>query len=473
MATWYVDPTATYNGDGTLPSQAAGAGQPGAWNALVAVMTNNTTYPLSGGDVVFIRSADTNGNDLVVNITTTFTMPGRGTDTAPVFWVLDNGTIWPYAGQLTMNISTEVAVNYADNSWLKAFNRKWKWLHNQGGSSFVGFVFGCSEYDSIVIATANNYTAPFQLAIGSERKNTRWIDCLFDLSQTYGTTGVLINLSNHHGLHEFIGCTFDLSDLPANILAVFSLFVYGAKLRIIGGEVINGNENSALVALINYSSGLIDVCVDGTDIGPLKPGVITAANPTSSISRVEFNFTNINNDRYRMRCQSFLGVVEWVPDENYPVLNAMLPDASMTPWSLKALPSTTLAGVGYPMTLSKLAKFYDLSPAVKQITAELLICNTYPTMRKCDWWAVITYVEDSTGKLRVISTFDLAGDLETSTADWSATVYGAKTYVKRKMEVTTPTAIRQYTDIVVEIKSAIMAPSITDFYFVDPEFTVA
>lgn len=42
MATYYINPDATYNGDGTLPTEATGAGQPGAYNAMPSISANNT-----------------------------------------------------------------------------------------------------------------------------------------------------------------------------------------------------------------------------------------------------------------------------------------------------------------------------------------------------------------------------------------------------------------------------------------------
>jgi hypothetical protein len=48
MATYYIDYSATYDGDGSAPDQAAGAGQPGAFNTLVGHLGAN-------GDTIWIR----------------------------------------------------------------------------------------------------------------------------------------------------------------------------------------------------------------------------------------------------------------------------------------------------------------------------------------------------------------------------------------------------------------------------------
>lgn len=472
MATWYIDPTAAYNGNGTAPTPASADGQPGAWNSLVAVLTNNTTYPIAAGDIIYVRSATGAGADISVNITSTFTMAVRGTDALPVFWILDNGTIWNYAGQLTMNISTGLTINFAENNWMKSFNRRWRWLHNQGNSTVTGFSFAASEYDSLVFKTANNNQSSFQLITSGVAKNVRWVDCLFAISQTYSLASTLLSLAQAHGLYELIQCDFDLTGIPTAPGAMINLYNFGTMLRVIGGRVINGSETTEFARLGSFSSGIIDVVVDGTNIGPLKPFGITSADPPTSISRIGLLFTNINNNKYRMAYKSFLGSVDWTPNSNYPVLNAMLPDVDSTPWSLKILPSTTLASISYPLTLSRMVKFYDIAEAARQIQVELLICDTYPTLRKRDWWILVSYVDPSTGNQVSLNTFDLFGNLDVSTAEWSSTIYGAKSYLKRKIVVNTPTNIKQYTDIIVEVRSAIAAPSLTDFYFVDPEFTV-
>ena len=51
MANKYVDHSATYDGDGTAPTQAAGAGQPGAYNTLAG-------KTFSASDVVWLRRKD-------------------------------------------------------------------------------------------------------------------------------------------------------------------------------------------------------------------------------------------------------------------------------------------------------------------------------------------------------------------------------------------------------------------------------
>jgi len=166
------------------------------------------------------------------------------------------------------------------------------------------------------------------------------------------------------------------------------------------------------------------------------------------------------------------GIVDWYPDKNYPTLNAILPDGSNTPWSIRVQPQPANVSLSYPLTISNMSKFYDLPPAGKTITVELLLSDAFPTMRKKDWWVDVFYTDDTTGLTKNLNSFDLSGDLDVSTAEWTTTFYGAKNYVKRKISVQTPTTIKRYSDISVVLRSALPAPSTTDFYFVCPDFKV-
>lgn len=56
----------------------------------------------------------------------------------------------------------------------------------------------------------------------------------------------------------------------------------------------------------------------------------------------------------------------------------------------------------------------------------------------------------------------LAGALDVSTANWTATTYGAASLLKRKLSVVTPTAIKPNTPITVVLWSTLKAASTTD-----------
>jgi len=59
--------------------------------------------------------------------------------------------------------------------------------------------------------------------------------------------------------------------------------------------------------------------------------------------------------------------------------------------------------------------------------------------------------------------------LSTSTASWSKTAYGAVNYDKFKIEVTTPTAVKQNTNINITLTTAIKTSVTDEYLFVDPD----
>ena len=64
------------------------------------------------------------------------------------------------------------------------------------------------------------------------------------------------------------------------------------------------------------------------------------------------------------------------------------------------------------------------------------------------------------------------GALDSSAANWSATVWGVVTLVKRKLEITTPTSIKQDTPITVTLWGYDKSATANDIYFVGPDFGV-
>ena len=117
-------------------------------------------------------------------------------------------------------------------------------------------------------------------------------------------------------------------------------------------------------------------------------------------------------------------------------------------------------------------KFFTDSAAAKTITQELLVANTMAP-NAGNLWLDVEYIDDATGLSRHLTTRDIAGGaLATSTADWSATVWGAITLLKKKLAGTTPTAVKQNTPITVTIWSTLASASANDIYFIDPDFGV-
>lgn len=67
MAVYYINPSAQFNGDGTLPTDASGAGQPGAANIWPGSVTADTTYSLKSGTTLITTGLFINQSGITVN----------------------------------------------------------------------------------------------------------------------------------------------------------------------------------------------------------------------------------------------------------------------------------------------------------------------------------------------------------------------------------------------------------------------
>lgn len=483
MATKYVDTTATYNGDGTLSTPASGAGLPGAWNNLVGVLTDNATYPIANGDTVIVRSADASGNPITVNVTSTLTMATRGSLSDPVQWIFDAGVVWPYANVVTLSISSTVVFTFAACNWFDCDgdNLRLRLLHNQAGGASLnnGVMFAQGVYLGIEVKTANVATGNYNFILGfgtSPYKETRLVKCKFDMSLCSTTGGTFGNINGlQYSTTFFDECTFDFSRAPAVPAYLFAgtSTTAGVIVSFRGGRVIGCNDTTALIYYSTSPSSFYNIryYADGFDVGSMElMRMATWPALFGDLSELVFNnMAGVLGQFIRMTLQ---GTVDWYPGRNYPTLNALLPDGSNTPWSIRVQPRTTNVSLSYPLSISSMAKFYDLAPSVKTITVELLLSESFATMRKKDWWIDVIYVEDATSLSKVLTTFNLVGNLDVSTAEWTTMFYGAKNYIKRKISIQTPSAVKRYSDISVVLRSALPAPSTTDFYFVCPDFKV-
>ena len=124
-----------------------------------------------------------------------------------------------------------------------------------------------------------------------------------------------------------------------------------------------------------------------------------------------------------------------------------------------------------------MCQYFTDSAGTREITVNLLIATTLTNVSKRSVWMTVDYIDNATGLKKSLNTRDyLAAALDASTANWTATTYGAASLLKRKLSVVTPTAIKPNTPITVVLWSTVKAASTTDelgdIMFLDPEFSV-
>ncbi len=454
------------------------AGTSGAWNNLLTCFAG-TNASVNGnpaaGDIVYMRTY-ASGSNLSVSIGSAVTFSTTPTVTSPILWVADNGTVWAASnGILTITTAIANALIFKDyHNFYCAVQDALVWKSTQTTGGSAGLFVGASNVwtnNQIVLGTSTGTSNPVTLTLVNSGNNGHYVfnSCDFVIPSS-NTTGN-INLG-FGGLGEFNGCNFDLNGFASGG-SLFQTNSSGGKVAFNGGRVLNSLStsyllNTATAALVadNWS-----VTFDKFDTGSLQ-----LVNPNASTSgysnyqNVEMFVSGIPSGDQDFAYESQTLSASWRTGQNYPTLNSTLPDG--TAWSLKVFPRT--CSKGNPGKVFPMRKLATQSAATRTITVELLINNSYGTPTAQDWWIEVCYIDNSTSLAKNLTTYTplSASNLTTSTAPWSTTVYGALNYNKFNIAITTPTAVKQWTEVLVTLKSTRTASLSTDFYFVDPDFAL-
>lgn len=463
MADKYIIHGAAYCGDGTASNEAASAGAAGAWNDINVLEGAAPAYGTApaAGDVVYIRSKTSAGADITRTLTASVTLgSAAATGPLPVIWVLDGGSIWVgIDGTLTYNCP----------------------------STFVVAGRNCNRYlaensDRLVVREANaapNYKAYFG-GLGVHLKNV-----LFDFS-----AGVS---SNGSALTRFSGCSVlenvhiksyrredrlisvgewsrllvinPLIELlsSASTSGVFSCNA-GNSLEVIGGAIVGAGATTGVSVL-----GAIAQAAVARFIGLQFPQTMTvSAYPANSETQVVVTGAD---GLVGARVISLWGEANSRTDAYYPTLNATLPDSMNTPWSWWIYPK--LARPDQPMQQTYM-KVYSEEAAAKNIDLEVLVSTTFSAIKGATLWMDVGYTDATTGLPKSLSTMrPTAPELDESSAGWSVTTYGATAYNKRRLRITTPTAIKQDSLITVSITCTAPSLSANDTLVVCPDFVLS
>ena len=475
MANKYIIHGATYCGDGTASNEAASAGAVGAWNDINVFEGSAPAYgALAAGDVVAIRSKTSAGANITRTLAANATIgSSAGTAAAPVTWVLDGGTVWPgVSGTLTYSCGGGYVVI------MRPYNR-----------------FFADVADSLVILE-NNAAASYKsyqlLSNGIHTKNLL-VDfsllCSSDGSFVVENTAATGGVCHHENLHiksnkRYYGlfqglsysgtCLFTNPDIELlNASNTHSVFysnddarryeVYGGQIRgagaVAGVPVFNINGKSeAHIRTVGFQFPRGMTPFTGNNLGSQSQSISCVGSDGAAGAFVKEPW----------------GFADSRDDNNYPKLNAALPDTSGTLWSWKICPLTT--SVSIPVRLP-LMKYYTEAAATKTIELEIQVSTTLTNVAANTVWMTVEYVDHSTGLSKHCTTFEVAGGaLAASTAGWTLSTYGATSLTKRKLSVTTPTQIKQDTPITVTFftttKAASESDLLNDILFIDPDFVV-
>lgn len=463
MADKYLIHGATYCGTGTSSAEATSNGGTGAWNDINVLEGTAPAYgSLAAGDVVHIRSKTSGGADITRTLVASATLGNSaGTTTAPITWALDGGTIWSgINGTLTYSCPSSYIVNATNN------NRYWSEVE-----------------DRFVILEANaasNYKNYFT------GNNIHLKNLLFDFSATTSGNGSQIGETLGYSIFEHLHIKsrqrperlirvggysrlvvidpyIELLD-SSQTIGVFSAGGQGNNLEVIGGAIVGAGATTGVKVIEQAAQGAI-VRLTGLQF----PQTMTLAPYPGNI---ETNIVATGSDGLvGARIMSAWGEANSRTDAYYPTLNATLPDSGGTPWAWWLYPKNV--SPKYPMQ-QVFAKVFSDTAASKTIDLELLVSSTFSAINGVTLWMDVGYTDDSTGLPKRVSTLrETAPALDTSTAGWSATTYGATSYNKRRLRITTPTAIKRDSLITVTLSCVTNSGSANDTIIVCPDFVLS
>lgn len=488
MSNKYIRHGETYCGDGTTSAAATSNGGVGAWNNINVFEGTAPAYgALAVGDVVYIRSKDATGANMVfAKASGAVTYLGQATATAnnPTSWILDDGTVWPGINGIL----------------------KYTTASNANRISFRANNFFKSTQNNIRFATTQT--------TGTPGDGTAWIEVYGCVDGLHFDTSGYTNTDPRSWVQMADGGTlinpiFKLGALPKSADSSFCFFSGGVTIR---GDFFIINPDIELLTSDFAPSGLFGLAqsygrnthVFGGRVygaGSLVTNQILCGVPTSScqgmIKLVGFQFPRSMKVAYAripsagayLGAGSFIEIIGcddglgghheacwgWATsrtDNNPPYLSALSLDTNSTPWSWRVYPAT--ADMQSLMQIPT-TKMYTGAAGVKTVSLEVLIADTMLTAgseitTKSSLWMTVSYT-DSNGIPRSENTRGF-GSLDDSTAPWSATVWGMISLVKKKLSVTTQYPIKRDSVITVTLFGYAKSASTNDIYFVDPDFGV-
>lgn len=490
MANKYIRHGETYCGDGTSPAAATSNGGVGAWNNINVFEGAAPAYgALAVGDVVYIRSKDASGADMVFTKSSgVITYLGQAAATAnnPTSWILDDGTVWAGVNGILkyQNSINSNRLSFRANNFFKSSQNNLRYATTQtSGSASDGQpwmeVYGVVEglhFDT----TAYTNTGPnHQIFFGD---GGTLINPIIKL-------GALSNSTDSSRSYSFFGCGDNRADIflinpdieltYSNVIGqgFFSLAaLYGKNTYVLGGRMYGVGTNAT-------GQFLIGVSPSGSTAGMVKlvgfqfPRTMkvtdnrilpTRANMTGG-SAIEIIGCDDGLGGHHEACW---GWMTSRTDNNPPYLSALSLDSASTPWAWRVYPG--YANMQSPMQIPT-TKMYTGAAGVKTVSLEVLIADTMlaagsEIATKSSLWMAVAYT-DSSGIPRCENTRGF-GNLDASTAPWSATVWGMISLVKKKLSVTTQYPIKQDSVITVTLMGYAKSASTNDVLFVDPDFGV-
>lgn len=470
MADKFLIHGATFCGNGTTSAAAASNGAAGAWNDINVFEGTAPAYgSLNAGDTVYIRSKTAAGADITRTLAANITFGSSNADAANwINWVLDGGTKWPgINGTLTYESPSTYRTTLTNYNYYRTeVERKFILKEMNAAADAKNLLWFASSRCCV-----ENWLIDASAAVGSPEGSLLYIQPSSEvICRNVGFKAGKRNSYEFFAQAEMsrltlINPSIELVTLITN-RGLFQAAPYGATINIYGGRIFGAGATTGAYLITPVSNGGA-MTIIGTDI-PKAMSIVGGSLPTSGTGKVQA--MGLDNMAGAYLVEPW-GSYDSRSDGYYPTLDAYIPMTTRLYWSFRLYPygASVIEQMVVPV-----AKLYTDSAGTKTITGRVLVADTITTANKESLWLEINYIDNATGLPTSCTTRDFsAAALATDTAAWSATTYGAINLLKRKLEVTTPTAVKPDTPITVLLCGKVKSASALDIMFFDPAVSVS
>jgi hypothetical protein len=475
MADRFIIQGSTYNGDGTTSAAASSDGGVGAWNNLTYMYGTTPAYgTLPIGTTVYVRSKDAANADITVTLTANITIGlAAATEAAPVKWIIDDGTTWPgYSGTVTfLSNNTSWYATIAANNIVVSLVKEALVFRN------TKVDFG---YPNLNIV--NNGILKNALIDGSAKtSNTDGLSAQVGPSSVTDSCHFKLGrLSANPNLQQF---SFSVNSVQKPVLLNCGIELTSNVAPSVGGLFSSaGNfsgEGLMLGGRIYGPGAMIGEKLGAFGTNPYSQvwrfiGVQIPASPMMVINAVtptyEFSVEMMGTDGAGTlggHIENYRGFATSRTDNNPPTRQAMLPDGSNTPWAWRIWPVRATVMRQWQQVF---VSTYSGAAATVTATMQMLV-STVAAPDKSTCWIEATYIDNASGvPMMVSSQLNTATALDVSSVtDWSTLVWGAITFNKNQLRVTTPTTVKPNSIITVNLRMGCGSSNANAVYFVDPD----
>lgn len=469
MANKYIRHGETFNGDGTSSAAATANGGVGAWNNLNVFEGTAPAYgALAAGDVVYIRSKDAGGADITRTISANSTIgASSATAGAPITWAIDNGAVWPGINGVVKYVrsNSSAYVSVLANNLVVALTQD-ALLFDDADKTWPGAEFirlSGSIKNGRFLSGDTNTSLPIVASFAASGKPAVLENPTLRIAR--GNGGRVAAAASQL---RIINPSIEMLGTQSGQSVFYISSEWGpSQIEVFGGKIFGAGASSNTSVFQIYESGYGSTkCLAyGTSIPRSMPVSNYAFSRSGRIEMVGLD------GGIGSHLEEVWGWATSRTDNNPPVIEATLPDGNLTKWAWRVYPKA--ADYQKPVRLPSLKMFTDTA-AIKTVTLEFLLANTFSAATKKNTWATVQYTDAATGEPKSVSTQDITGSaLDVSAATWSAATWGTITLAKKKLSVTTPTTIKQNTPVFVTFYCALTSASDQDILFVDSDFSIA